>query len=164
MPWHRKPTKDVTSCDKPRGGAYGPGSADVRMGEPTRGHARVPPAEHIGGAEATRGTETSKYPEEEKSTEIARVAASEERKRASPNPRTCKPAGVAACGVAGPPAPGLPARDAVTKELGSGTAWEGRRDRVRAPYAAPSSPHVAVPEYGRARETRSEAGGTTLQG
>ena len=69
--------KDVTSCDKPRGGAYGPGSADVRMGEPTRGHARVPPAEHIGGEEATRGTETSKYPEEEKSTEIARVAASE---------------------------------------------------------------------------------------
>ena len=47
------------------------------MGEPTRGHARVPPAERIGGEEATRGTETSKYPEEEKSTEIARVAASE---------------------------------------------------------------------------------------
>ena len=69
--------KDVTSCDKPRGGAYGPGSADVRMGEPERGHARSPPAEHIGGAEATRGTETSKHPEEEKSTEIARVAASE---------------------------------------------------------------------------------------
>ena len=47
------------------------------MGQPTRGHARVPPDEHIVRQEATRGTETSKYPEEEKSTEIALVAASE---------------------------------------------------------------------------------------
>ena len=39
--------------------------------------ARHPVAEHIGGWEATRGTETSKYPEEEKSTEIPLVAASE---------------------------------------------------------------------------------------
>ena len=84
MPWHWKPTKDVTSCDKPRGGAYGPGSADFRMGEPTRGHARVPPAEHIRWEEATRGTETSKYPEEEKSTEIARVAASESARAQTP--------------------------------------------------------------------------------
>ena len=36
-----------------------------------------PPDEKIVRGEATRGTETSKYPEEEKSTEIARVAASE---------------------------------------------------------------------------------------
>ena len=69
--------KDVTSCDKPRGGAYGPGSADVRMGEPACGHAHAPAPERIRCEEATRGTETSKYPEEEKSTEIARVAASE---------------------------------------------------------------------------------------
>ena len=47
------------------------------MGEPTRGNARVLPPEHIGRAEATGGTETSKYPEEEKSTEIPLVAASE---------------------------------------------------------------------------------------
>ena len=47
------------------------------MGEPERGHARSPQGEHIALEEATRGTETSKYPEEEKSTEIARVAASE---------------------------------------------------------------------------------------
>ena len=38
---------------------------------------RHPPLNAIGGEEATRGTETSKYPEEEKSTEIALVAASE---------------------------------------------------------------------------------------
>ena len=36
-----------------------------------------PRLNEIGREEATRGTETSKYPEEEKSTEIAGVAASE---------------------------------------------------------------------------------------
>ena len=35
------------------------------------------PLNKIGGQEATGGTETSKYPEEEKSTEIPGVAASE---------------------------------------------------------------------------------------
>ena len=38
---------------------------------------RHPCPNQIGHARTTRGTETSKYPEEEKSTEIARVAASE---------------------------------------------------------------------------------------
>ena len=47
------------------------------MGEPTWGHAQVLWPEHIGPGETTRGTETSKYPEEEKSTEIPLVAASE---------------------------------------------------------------------------------------
>ncbi len=47
------------------------------MGEPSRVNARLPAAEYIGGQGATGGTETSKYPEEEKSTEIPRVAASE---------------------------------------------------------------------------------------
>ena len=36
-----------------------------------------PPTEHIGRGEATGGTETSKYPEEEKSIEIPLVVASE---------------------------------------------------------------------------------------
>ena len=47
------------------------------MGKPTWGHAHVPLPEHIGQWEATRGTETSKYPVEKKSTEIALVVASE---------------------------------------------------------------------------------------
>ena len=47
----------------------------------------------------TRGTETSKYPEEKKSTEIARVAASESAKAQT---HVCvKLAGVATCGVVG---------------------------------------------------------------
>ena len=47
------------------------------MGEPGWGYAQSLCAEHIGTEEATWGTETSKYPEEEKSTEIPLVAASE---------------------------------------------------------------------------------------
>ncbi len=47
------------------------------MGQPTRGNARVSAPEFIGCAKGTGGTETSKYPEEEKSVEIPQVAASE---------------------------------------------------------------------------------------
>ncbi len=71
MPWHRKAMKDVVSCDKRRRGANNLRPGDVRMGKPSRGHARLP------AREPTRGTETSKYPAEEKSTEIPPVAASE---------------------------------------------------------------------------------------
>ena len=71
MPWLSEATKDVTSCEKPRGGANGRRSAGVRMGEPAARKAR----HH--DVEPTRGTETSKYPEEEKTTVIPRVAASE---------------------------------------------------------------------------------------
>lgn len=50
---------------------------DFRMGEPVWGYAHSFRDEHIVSIKTTRGTETSKYPEEEKSTEIALVAASE---------------------------------------------------------------------------------------
>ena len=69
--------KDVASCDKPRLGAHSLQPADLRMGEPACGNARAPRPEHIGPGATTRGTETSQYPEEEKSTEIPLVAASE---------------------------------------------------------------------------------------
>ena len=77
MPWHRKSMKDVTSCDKLRWAAHKLWPVDFRMGEPNWGHAQLLLPEHIGHWEATWGTETSKYPEEKKSTEIAPVAASE---------------------------------------------------------------------------------------
>ena len=35
MPWHQEPKKDVTSCDKLRGGANNLRSGDFRMGKPT---------------------------------------------------------------------------------------------------------------------------------
>ena len=55
--------------------AFDPGVSE--WGNPTGAMPCRPPLNEIGGGEATWGTETSKYPEEEKSTEIARVAASE---------------------------------------------------------------------------------------
>ena len=64
-----------------------------------------PRLNQIGRREATGGTETSKYPEEEKSTEIARVAASESapaQTRARVSGRRCRP------GVAGTPVQVLP--------------------------------------------------------
>ena len=47
------------------------------MRELTQGNACVSITEYIGYEKATRGTETSKYPEEEKETSIPQVAASE---------------------------------------------------------------------------------------
>ena len=46
------------------------------MGKPT-GISQYPFTEFIGDGKRTRGTETSKYPEEKKSIEIPLVAASE---------------------------------------------------------------------------------------
>ena len=48
MPWHWEPTKDATSCDKPRGAANRHRSVDFRMGKPTWGNTHVPCAESIG--------------------------------------------------------------------------------------------------------------------
>ena len=47
------------------------------MGKPTDRNGSVLPYEHIVWAEGTWGTETSKYPEEEKEKSIPQVAASE---------------------------------------------------------------------------------------
>ena len=47
------------------------------MGEPAQGNAWASHGEYIAVRKATRGTETSKYPEEEKETSIPLVAASE---------------------------------------------------------------------------------------
>ena len=67
----------MVSCDKPRGGANNFRSGDIRMGQPSWSHVQLSMPEHIGHEKTTGGTETSKYPEEEKSTEIPLVAASE---------------------------------------------------------------------------------------
>ena len=72
MPRLSEATKDVTSCDKPRVGANTRKSADFRMGQPVRREPDIRPSR-----KRTRGTETSKYPEEKKTKVIASVAASE---------------------------------------------------------------------------------------
>jgi hypothetical protein len=79
MPWRQKPMKDVGGCDKPRGAANR--AFDPRMSE--WGNLAIMRAwwlrrsECIGPCGVTRGTETSQYPEEKKTTVILRVAASE---------------------------------------------------------------------------------------
>ena len=105
------------------------------MGEPSRGNARLLWPEHIGPAEATRGTETSKYPEEEKTTEIPLVAASERgpaQTHARVNIRVLLHEVLWGRLFFQPNL-----TDAVTKRRGSGTAWKGRPERVKAPYAKP---------------------------
>jgi hypothetical protein len=61
MPWRREATKDVASCDKPRGAASRHRSGDVRMGEPGWGNAHSSVAKFIGHGTRTGGTETSQY-------------------------------------------------------------------------------------------------------
>lgn len=77
MPWQSEAMKDAVICDKP-------GEADKQAlipgfpnGETHLSQGRYLLAEYIGFERRTGGTETSKYPEEKKSTEIPPVAASE---------------------------------------------------------------------------------------
>ena len=58
------------------------------MGEPGRGKARSPVNEFIVHQEGTRGSETSKYPEEKKENSISLVVASEEERGQTEGLRT----------------------------------------------------------------------------
>ena len=70
MPRRHTPKKDAASCEKPRGAASERRSVDIRMGEPSQCNDWLPLHESIVQEEGTRGTETSKYPEEEKTKVI----------------------------------------------------------------------------------------------
>ena len=70
MPWHMKSMKDVVSCDKPREGANNHKSGDFRMGQPIPSNVGILPSEYIGWRVATRGSDTSQYPQEQKTTVI----------------------------------------------------------------------------------------------
>ena len=58
------------------------------MGEPGRGNTRSPTNESIVREEGTRGSETSKYPEEKKENSISLVVASEEERGQTEGLRT----------------------------------------------------------------------------
>ena len=62
MPGYREAKKDVISCEKPREGAHDRRSVDVRMGKPGSGNAES----SVIWRRQTKGTETSKYRQEEK--------------------------------------------------------------------------------------------------
>ena len=64
------------------------------MGEPGRGNARSPMNESIVHEEGTRGSETSKYPEEKKENSISLVVASEEERGQTGGLRTTGVAGL----------------------------------------------------------------------
>jgi hypothetical protein len=64
MPRLSEAMKDVISCEKLRGLAHTGRSADIRMGQPSMLKTCYPIRRR------TRGTETSKYPEEKKTKVI----------------------------------------------------------------------------------------------
>ena len=73
MPWLSEAKKDVISCEKLRGLANTNRSVDIRMGQPN-----ILKRYYLDLVEGqTRRTETSKYPEEEKTIVIPLVVASE---------------------------------------------------------------------------------------
>ena len=96
-------------------------------------------------AEPTRGTETSKYPQERKSIETPSVAASE------------RGIGQTVPGFWG----GVVGPHHATTEA-SGSSWEAAAQRVRPPYTK-ADVGQRYPEYLRTREIRRESGRTIFQ-
>ena len=78
MPWRSEAMKDVGGCDKLRGGANQPLIRRCPNGETQRRYQVFLVPSVIPKGRRTRGTETSQYPEEEKSNENPLVAASEQ--------------------------------------------------------------------------------------
>ena len=79
MPWHLEPKKDVAICDKPRGVdkrtlIRGSPNGETQLGVYAT---QLLLPEYIGQGEGTWGSETSQYPQEEKTTVIPLVVASE---------------------------------------------------------------------------------------
>ena len=70
MPGHSKLKKDAPNCEKLREAVRKRRSGGVRMGEPGGSNVPSSMSESIAHEKGTRGTETSKYPEEKKETSI----------------------------------------------------------------------------------------------
>ena len=66
MPRRQEPKKDAVSSEMPRGAVSRHRSVDIRMGQPIWSHIQISHVEYIDMEKASRGTETSKYPEEKK--------------------------------------------------------------------------------------------------
>ena len=115
------------------------------MGEPGRGNARSPMNESIVHEEGTRGSETSKYPEEKKENSITLVVASEEVRGQTVGLRTH--------GVEGRRQP----------KVGDPKRLESRSREGERPVGEGDN-REPVPEYRGTREILWEAGGTTPQG
>ena len=103
--------------------------------------------------EATGGTETSKYPEERKSNRDP--PSSGERTGASPNRGARKACGRCRPGVEDAASGPRTARPQSQSTCRAEDAWEGARDRVRAPYA---KARACGPQSGVPPGTRNPAG------
>ena len=114
------------------------------MGKPGRGNARSSTDESIVCERGTRGSETSKYPEEKKENSITLVVASEEVRGQTMSLRTHGVAGLRELTIADLN------RVEMRTEEGDSPVREGE-DREQ------------VPEYRGTREILWEAGGTTPQ-
>ena len=66
MPGHLELKKDAPNGETRRGAVRTQRSVDIRMGEPGIHHRMSPMLEYIRHEGETRGTETSKYPEEKR--------------------------------------------------------------------------------------------------
>ena len=99
MPWRGKPTKGAASCDKPGEAqtAFDPGIPE--WGNPAGVMPCYPPPNKYGAARRQPGE--LKHLSTPRKGNQPRLRGSGERNRASPNPRTCKRAGVAAPGLRG---------------------------------------------------------------
>jgi hypothetical protein len=100
------------------------------MGKPNWGHAQLPPSEHIGREEGTRGNDTSEYPEEQK--ESLDSLSSGERKGNSPN-RIRESLWALRIGGSRTNMVVPQGGRGVTKRAGSRTVWKVCPKRVRGP-------------------------------
>ena len=114
------------------------------MGEPGCGNAQSSTDESIVCEKGTRGSETSKYPEEKKENSISLVVASEEGRGQTGGLRTTGVAGRRELTIANP------------KPLESGTEESDS-------LVGEGDNRESVPEYRGTREILWEAGGTTPQ-
>ena len=110
----------------------------------------------------SRGTETSKYPEESKSNETPLVAASE--RGSAQTLRTKRTEVQCLQGVVGPSVSDLQRSQRVTKRTSSRTVLERLTAGGESPVDERCATLRLVPEYDGTREILSEPGGTTLQG
>src|SRR3954466_7384228 len=113
------------------------------MGKPSAGNAALPRPEYIGPAEASGGTETSKYPEERKSTETPRVVASERGAAQTGQVQACRRC---LSGVVGRLSQELQFLAGVTKSCASGSLWNTCTTAGNSPVREIAWPPGDVPE------------------
>src|SRR5215203_3316174 len=113
------------------------------MGKPSAGNAALPHAEYIGMLGTSRGSETSQYPEERKSTETPRVVASE---RGRAQTRQVQAGTRCLPGVVGRLVRAVPGSAGVTKSVGSRRPWNTATTAGNSPVGETGRPPGGDPE------------------